>query len=131
MYKVFRSVPGMSHGGYNSRCFTEIIGGSIFLQHLCSECLICIMYGSFGCQCFSSNYNLKVLMTIHWPGIKSLLSSLKIDFSFISTFSVLKCLLNLKRLWTVYNVAFSCSATPHPNLDNPLIPYPHFSGVNV
>ena len=37
MYKVFRSVPGMSHGGYNSRCFTEIIGGSIFLQHLCSE----------------------------------------------------------------------------------------------
>lgn len=37
MYKVFRSVPGMSHGSYNSGYFTEIIVGSIFLQHLHSE----------------------------------------------------------------------------------------------
>lgn len=27
----------MSRGGYNSRCFTEIIAGSIFLQHVLSE----------------------------------------------------------------------------------------------
>lgn len=67
-------------------------------------------------------------MTIHWPGIKRLLSSLKIDFSLTSTFSVLKSLLNLERLWAVYRVAVSCSATPHPNLDNPPILYPHFSG---
>lgn len=27
----------MSHRFYNSRCFTEIFGGSMFLEHLFSE----------------------------------------------------------------------------------------------
>lgn len=54
-----------------------------------------------------------VLMTIHWPGIKSLLSSLKIDFSLTSTFFSLNISLKLgKTLGSLQGGSFLLCYSP-------------------